>query len=284
MRSASRQSGPRSKRTTPRRFRALLPSFTLVGEVGLDRRAGRLARQRDVLRDVLEVASSVDVLLSLHSAGASSLVVEHLEEVSVPGAILHWFTGDAAEVERAASSGAFFSVNSAMRDEQLHALRSIASYQRRISRSRRGVARDARATSNASKSVSRTSGVSLRSESAEGGTRTCVLSERRRTLSSAFPPLFWCRYLLRRPRPLKRDAPHEKPRSAALSGRAGSPSVEGTAGRTFGKQRLEHTDARREIGVRAASCGRHCAALVRCFAMTPSACRWYSRVVSRHRP
>ncbi len=106
------------------RFRKLRPSFTLVGEVGLDRRASRLPKQREVLRDVLDVAAESKVLISLHSSGASSLIVEHLEETATPGAILHWFTGSAAEVERASSAGAFFSVNSAMRDEQLRVIPS----------------------------------------------------------------------------------------------------------------------------------------------------------------
>jgi TatD DNase family protein len=104
------------------RFRSLLPSFVLVGEVGLDRRAGHLELQRDVLRDILLATSEGTALVSLHSSGAQALVVEHLEERPLPGAILHWFTGSRTDVRRAISCGAFFSVNSAMHDAQLELL------------------------------------------------------------------------------------------------------------------------------------------------------------------
>ena len=49
----------------PDRFRALLPRFTLVGEVGLDRRAGR-EDQRRVFTDILTACQGRPVLISVH--------------------------------------------------------------------------------------------------------------------------------------------------------------------------------------------------------------------------
>ena len=49
------------------RFEALLPRFALVGEVGLDRRAGHLDRQREVLTDILARTAEIPVMLSIHS-------------------------------------------------------------------------------------------------------------------------------------------------------------------------------------------------------------------------
>lgn len=106
------------------RMRELLPNFALVGEVGLDRRAGRLDDQLRVFEAVLRAARDSPVLLSVHSAGCTSQIVNLAERFPKSRLILHWFLGDAAEVERATQAGCYFSVNSAM-DEK--ALRSIPS-------------------------------------------------------------------------------------------------------------------------------------------------------------
>ncbi len=103
-------------------FAALLPRFALVGEVGLDGRAGVKERQRAVFSDVLRLSSGQPVVLSIHSAGAVSDVLDILERHPHPGAILHWFLGDDAAVRRAASLGASFSTNGAMSDDQLKTL------------------------------------------------------------------------------------------------------------------------------------------------------------------
>lgn len=102
-------------------FEALLPDFMFVGEIGLDSR-GSSQTQRDVLESVLTVASAHEVILSLHSTGRSSQVVELLERYRPAGAVLHWFTGGPELVERAAAAGAYFSVNSSAKDELLASL------------------------------------------------------------------------------------------------------------------------------------------------------------------
>jgi TatD DNase family protein len=101
------------------RFKGLLSSFGFIGEVGLDRRAGDLPRQQEILRSILKCAGGEPVLISIHSTGCISEVLEVLDGERAPGAILHWFGGDRAAVQRAVSLGCYFSVNATMSDETL---------------------------------------------------------------------------------------------------------------------------------------------------------------------
>lgn len=101
------------------RMGELLAGFALVGEVGLDRRAGRLDDQLRVFEAVLCAARDSPVLISVHSAGCTAQVVELAERFPHTGLILHWFLGGAGDVERATRAGCYFSVNSAMADEAL---------------------------------------------------------------------------------------------------------------------------------------------------------------------
>lgn len=98
----------------PKRFAALLPNFALVGEIGLDRRGGDMPGQQVILREILRQCSDQQVLLSIHSAGATAAVIELLLEQPHPGAILHWFLGTSDEIKAATQSGAYFSVNAGM--------------------------------------------------------------------------------------------------------------------------------------------------------------------------
>ncbi len=100
-------------------FEELLPSFALVGEVGLDRRGGDWLRQRAIFDEILTIVKSEPVLVSIHSSGAASEVVSHLHSSGLHGAILHWFTGNEADTRRALNAGAYFSVNAAMTVEQI---------------------------------------------------------------------------------------------------------------------------------------------------------------------
>jgi TatD DNase family protein len=106
----------------PEQFRRLLPHFALVGEVGLDIRAGDMIRQQMILRDVLRLCADEPVLISMHSAGATASVTKVLAEQPHPGVILHWFLGSREEIAVAAEVGAYFSVNGAMPRATLEAL------------------------------------------------------------------------------------------------------------------------------------------------------------------
>jgi len=101
------------------RFRVLLGRFALVGEVGLDRHAGKLPDQLRVFRAVLVTIANAPVLVSVHSAGCTPDVVDLICECTHPGIILHWFLGDGEAVRRAASAGCYFSVNAAMPDDAI---------------------------------------------------------------------------------------------------------------------------------------------------------------------
>lgn len=104
------------------RMRELLGNFALVGEVGLDRSAGRLDDQLRVFEGVLRAAQDSPVLVSVHSAGCTNQVVDLIERLPHSGLILHWFLGASTEVERATRAGCYFSVNSAMGEELLRCI------------------------------------------------------------------------------------------------------------------------------------------------------------------
>lgn len=97
-----------------KRFSELLHSFALVGEVGLDKRGGDPKRQREIFRSMLRVCSDEPVLLSIHSSGRSSEVLELLAESHQRGPILHWWSSEGSELAAAIDLGCYFSVNTAM--------------------------------------------------------------------------------------------------------------------------------------------------------------------------
>lgn len=105
-----------------KQFTHLLASFALVGEIGLDRRGGDMAGQRTIFNEVLSIVRSEPVLVSVHSSGAATEVVEHLHNANMRGAILHWFNGDATDIRRAIEADAYFSINAAMTEDQIRLL------------------------------------------------------------------------------------------------------------------------------------------------------------------
>jgi TatD DNase family protein len=103
-------------------FADLMPRFAVIGEIGLDGRAGRKDLQRAVLADILRLVTKQPILLSIHSAGATVEVVELLEQRPHSGAVMHWFLGDQDTLRRAIDLGAYFSINGAMADEKVGAI------------------------------------------------------------------------------------------------------------------------------------------------------------------
>lgn len=90
----------------------------LIGEIGLDRKTA-LAPQLAALDLIFDTCAEQPLLLSLHSTGRTSELLDALARRPQTGAILHWFNGTRDEIERAAAMGCFFSVNAAMTDERL---------------------------------------------------------------------------------------------------------------------------------------------------------------------
>lgn len=105
----------------PDRFRSLLPAFSLVGEVGLDRRTG-LDEQEAIFTDILDACRDRSVLISVHSTGRTGTVVDLIERYKHPGVILHWFLGTNDQRARALAAGAYLSVNEAVNDTILQAV------------------------------------------------------------------------------------------------------------------------------------------------------------------
>ncbi len=105
----------------PDRFRALLPHFAFVGEVGMDRRTP-LDSGRAVFSDILTACSDRPVLISVHSTGRVSAVLDELENKRHVGVILHWFTGASRDLARALEMNLYFSVNAAMPDTVFEAI------------------------------------------------------------------------------------------------------------------------------------------------------------------
>jgi TatD DNase family protein len=108
-------------------FEHLLPEAQYVGEVGLDagpRFYRSFQEQERVFERVLRLcAEHGGKILTIHSVRAVGKVLGHLERNLPPSrgrAVLHWFTGTAAEARRAADLGCYFSINSEMLQSAKH--------------------------------------------------------------------------------------------------------------------------------------------------------------------
>lgn len=103
----------------------LLPQTRYVGEVGLDagpRFYKSFEKQKEVFSRVLSVcARAGGKVLTVHSVRATKVVLDMIE-AHLPSSrgrvVLHWFTGTAAEARRAVDLGCYFSINSAMLEDE----------------------------------------------------------------------------------------------------------------------------------------------------------------------
>jgi len=98
-----------------KRFRAMVEGAAIIGEVGLDG-GSRVPKdvQLSTFRAVLEAASDMPRLVSIHSYGATREVLGELRRTPIAAPVLHWWTGSAEETEEAADLGCYFSVHSAV--------------------------------------------------------------------------------------------------------------------------------------------------------------------------
>ncbi len=98
-------------------FRRYLETTSYIGEVGLDfSRAGRATRavQETAFRKVLAAVGGRAKLLSLHSRGAETAVLEHLQQAAVGPCIWHWYSGSLATLDALLADGHAVSINPAM--------------------------------------------------------------------------------------------------------------------------------------------------------------------------
>jgi TatD DNase family protein len=100
-------------------FESLLPEAQYVGEIGLDgapefRQAWK--DQITVFERILAQCTMVGGrIMSVHSRRASGAVLDCLERIPRAGTpVLHWFSGDFRDLDRAIKLGCWFSVGPAM--------------------------------------------------------------------------------------------------------------------------------------------------------------------------
>ena len=98
---------------------ALLSETQYVGEIGLDGsrlHSSSLPIQREIFEAILRACKSVGGrIMTIHSRGATSLVLDYLEMYDSAGLpVMHWLSGTQAELERAIELGCWFSVGPAM--------------------------------------------------------------------------------------------------------------------------------------------------------------------------
>lgn len=98
-----------------------------IGEVGLDagpRFFKSLDAQKRVFQHVLQRCAQVgDKIITVHSIRSAKTVLDLVEAHLPPERgkiILHWFTGTKSETKRALELGCYFSVNSAMLQNERH--------------------------------------------------------------------------------------------------------------------------------------------------------------------
>jgi len=98
-----------------------LPSARYVGEIGLDASPQFYAsfeEQERIFTTILAACrDSSPKVFSVHSVRSTSRVMGHIEALvpaKVGRVVLHWFTGSAADADKAVRLGCYFSINSAM--------------------------------------------------------------------------------------------------------------------------------------------------------------------------
>ncbi|MEX2161756.1 MAG: TatD family hydrolase [Anaerolineales bacterium] len=97
----------------PDRFRELSARAAVVGEVGQDGtwRVGKKL-QLSIFRQILGTVAEQPRPVSIHSVGATGLVLKELGRALIAAPILHRWTGTAAETQEAVELGCYFSIHS----------------------------------------------------------------------------------------------------------------------------------------------------------------------------
>jgi TatD DNase family protein len=98
-------------------FEKFLHLTSFVSEVGLDfSRIGKETRdiQMASFRSIANLLAKVPKVVSLHSRGAESTVLDILIEFNIPSVIFHWYSGPLGQLDEVITRGHYFSVNPAM--------------------------------------------------------------------------------------------------------------------------------------------------------------------------
>lgn len=98
-----------------------IPKAKYIGEIGLDFNSGYVsskAKQIEVFSSITKECSKIGgKVLSIHSIKAAAAVIDILSmhrAIENNICILHWFTGNEAELKKAINLGCYFSINSKM--------------------------------------------------------------------------------------------------------------------------------------------------------------------------
>jgi TatD DNase family protein len=98
-------------------FEKNLEKTSYIGEVGLDfSKEGINSKdiQLESFNKLLSLISGQKKILSIHSRGAETKVLELLIKYKIKNAIFHWYTGPSELINNIVDYGYYFSINSAM--------------------------------------------------------------------------------------------------------------------------------------------------------------------------
>lgn len=96
-------------------FAKLATQSPLIGEVGYERNSAvPFHQQKSVLECILQTLQQTPRIVSLHSTGMESELIESLTRYPVRGVILHWWRGDQEQTDKALALGCYISVNHSM--------------------------------------------------------------------------------------------------------------------------------------------------------------------------
>jgi TatD DNase family protein len=93
-------------------FADALKTASFVGEVGVDRRSkASVDEQVTVFAEILRAVQRTPRPVSIHSTGATKIILDLLETTPIATPILHWWRGTHQDTLRALQLGCFFSLN-----------------------------------------------------------------------------------------------------------------------------------------------------------------------------
>jgi TatD DNase family protein len=98
-------------------FAFLASKTSYIGEIGLDFSKDNKTERRqqiNTLQKILQIINDRPRFLSLHSREAESTLLDLLVENSVHNGVFHWYSGPSYLIDRAITSGHYFSINPAM--------------------------------------------------------------------------------------------------------------------------------------------------------------------------
>lgn len=99
------------------RFSRFAKSANFIGEIGLDfsqgGHPGREVQERSFV-SILRQLNDRRRFITLHSRGAESEVLSHLQSANIHKVVFHWFSGSRSQVKRVLDAGHFLSINTAM--------------------------------------------------------------------------------------------------------------------------------------------------------------------------